>query len=408
VHHAFRTQIAAGAEGPAGWKALETAFPDNPEVLFGMSQDPRAAPEDAVREALLRRVLHLDPDHSGGTVALAEFLRVRGRAEESRELLLEFLARVPESRSGRVAFGETLEQLGRTAEARGAYLEGISAPWAQITSPVLLAAGLGLLRLREYDTLSRRLESAMRERPPDPAVYQLLARVLEHTEGEEAAERGLRDGLKACGPRPSLLYALGDLLRRLDRRHEAEGLMKALIEHHPGSPWGYRGLGDLFVDTDSVKALELYARAIERDPVTPIPGVEYLQGLTKLRAGEPTPARMHFERAAAYEPSNARVWCDLGAAYFREGRLEAALRATERALALRPRHPGFLHNLAVYHAERFRRRPWQHPLSAWYAWRFGRRAERSEAGAWRRDLWEPAPDTGPNRGAPSREAPPGG
>lgn len=406
VRQAFRTQLAAGTEGPAGWKALETAFPENPEVLFGMSQDLATAPDDTAREALLRRALVADPDHPGATVALAEVLRVRGRVKDSRDLLLVFLAREPESRPGRVALGEALEQMGGVAEARDAYRRVLSPPWAEIPSPALLAAGHGLLRLRDHDTLHRCLEEAMRERPPDPAVYQILARLLERTGSEEMAERRLRDGLVACGPRPALLYALGDLLRRMDRRHESEGLMKALVERHPGSPWGYRGLGDLLVETDAAKALEHYARAIERDPVTPIPGVEYLRGLTALRAGDPSQARIRFERAAAYEPSNARVWCDLGAAYFQEDRLEAALRATERALALRPEQPGFLHNLAVYHAERFRRRPWRHPLSAWHAWRLRRRAARSGASGWRHDLWRPAPGAEPSRNVPPAEAPP--
>jgi hypothetical protein len=100
-----------------------------------------------------------------------------------------------------------------------------------------------------------------------------------------------------------------------------------------------------------------------------------------------------LERAVAAEPDNPRYWCDLGAVLFYHGSLEGALAATQRALELRPGHPGFLHNLAEYHRARFRRRPWRHWNAWWKAWRLERRVKKAGEEGWRRDLWR-LPDNG--------------
>jgi tetratricopeptide (TPR) repeat protein len=197
-------------------------------------------------------------------------------------------------------------------------------------------------------------------------------------------------------------YALGDLLRRRGRRVEAEGLFKVLARRHGHSPWGHRGLGDLQVEEQPVRAVEHYAEAVRLDPATPIPGYDYLLGVAALRAGDLSTARTRLQRAVAAEPDNARYWCDLGAVAFYEGQLEAAIRFTRRSLEREPGHPGFLHNLATYERAGFRKRPWD--LGAlWRSWRLGRRARQGAAQGWRKDLWKPDPE--PPRAAPPPAGP---
>jgi predicted Zn-dependent protease len=363
--------------------------PDNPEVLYLFAlSDPEAA-DPSPRETALRRAVEADPGHLPARVLLCEILVETGRSGEALGLVDAGIVDRPFAPELHAARGRALERLGRREAARAAYRAVFEGPLALVPGPALLAAGAALLRLGAVNDTRALLLDAMEARPGDPLPHQLLARMDEAMEGAAAAETRLREAIRAVGRHPVLEYALGDLLRRQGRRLEAEGIMKVLVERHPRSPWGHRGLGDLVLEENPARALERYASAKRLDPHLPIPGYDYLRGVAALRAGDVAVAVRALERAAFGDPDRARNWCDLGAAYFVAGRLDRALAVTERALALEPEHPGFLHNLSTYHAARFRRRPWR-LVSAWKAWTFRRRSERRRGDrGWERDLWRP-------------------
>ncbi len=378
---------------------FETAFPANPEVLYTRAVSAPDLDDDA-RAELLARALESEPGHVPAVTALAAIHRRSGRPEDALRILDGSIGAGPGDPRLTAARGQALEQLGRTEEARRAYAAVFEEPLALLPAATLLVAGLGALRLLAPGASRKLLEDAAEARPGDPLPHQLLARSDERLLGRDAAERRLREAIRDCGPVPVLEYALADLLRRSGRRVEAEGLIKVLSRRHPDSPWGHRGLGDLAVEEQPAAAIEHYGRAAGRDPLTPIPGFDYLLGVAALRAGRAEEARRRLERAVAAEPDRARYWCDLGAAWFYEGDLDRALACTARAAALEPGHPGFLHNLAVYHQARFRRRPLTAAGSGWRAWGLRRRAARAAAvGGWRKDLWP-----GPEPEAPPRDS----
>jgi predicted Zn-dependent protease len=383
------------------------AAPGNPELLYLRALRGGDGMTPGEREDILGRALEAEPGHVPARVLLVRLLRETGRAEEALVRADRGLAARPFASELHAVRGQVLEQLGRRDEATAAYRASLDGPLALVPPAAFLAAGSGLLRLGETAAARRLLEDATEARPGDPLPPQLLAALDEATEGKDAAERRLREAIRGVGRHPVLEYALGDLLRRQGRRVEAEGIMKVLVRRHPGSPWGHRGLGDLALSRSPHVALQHYAEALRLDPLFPIPGYDYLRGVFALRAGDPKGAREALEKAAAGDPGSARTWCDLGAACFMEGKIDRALAATERALALEPGHPGFLHNLATYHAARFRRLPWRYPLSAWKAWTLGRRSRGKGDATWRRDLWTPS-DPDPIREEPPPAEPPTG
>jgi tetratricopeptide (TPR) repeat protein len=381
--------ISPAGEGEAAeeeWNRLEEGFPDNPEVLFyrALHRDPSGEEES---ESLLRRVVEADPDHEPAVTALASRLARSGRPKEGLLVVDEALTRAPHQPSYHAVRGQILEQVGDPESALESYRAVFAGPLSHVPAHAFLTGGPGILRLgspREARTL---LEETIEARPGDPLPFQLLARMDEAEEHPEAAERRLREAQRVCGPVPSLQYALGDFLRRRGRRVEAEGLFRALVHRHPRSVWGHRGLGDLVVEEQPARAMEHYLEAIRCNPSLPLPGYDYLRGVAALRAGDPSQARRWLERCVAIEPDNARYWCDLGASYFYTGDIDRAISATERALRLRPGHPGFLHNLAAYHEARFRGKPWKHWSSLWSAFRLRRQVRRASQDGWRRDLW---------------------
>jgi tetratricopeptide (TPR) repeat protein len=391
-------------DGEDVWAALSEAFPGNPEVLFARTIRGDACSDDVEREALLARALEADPGHVPAAAALAGFHRRAGRLDEALTLLDTALDQAPQNPLLLAVRGQTLEQLGRGGAALETYRSIFDQPLAHLPASALLMGGQGILRLDRSLSAKKLLEDSVEARPGDPIPHHLLARLDEsRPEGREAAERRLREAIRACGPLPLLQYALGDLLRRSGRRVEAEGLMKVLLRRHPGTPWGHRGLGDLVVETEPARAMEHYAKAIQIDPSIPIPGFDYLCGVSALRSGDLEEASRRLGRAVAAEPDNSRYWCDLGGVYFYLGNVGDALAATERALDLQPGHPGFLHNLAEYHETRFRANPIRHVVSGWRAWRLRREAAKAGEKGWRRDLWQPSEE---NAESDPKEAPP--
>jgi|GEM_PF-3337286 len=370
---------------------LARRFPENPEVLFLRAVHPEGETEET-RRGLLEKALAVDPGHLGARLALVSAHAAAGRLDDALRLTDAGPPRVRDSADLGALRGQVLEQQGRRDEARAAYRNVFEQPLALLSRDALLRSAQGLLRVGAPEETRLLLEDAEKARPGDPIPLQFLARLDEAAGDREGAERRLRGALRSCGPLPVLHYALGDLLRRIGRTVEAEGVFKALVQRHPASPWGYRGLGDLRVAEQPSKAIEQYTDALKRDPITPIPGHAYLRGVAELRAGKPEEAAPWLQRAVAGEPDNPRFWGDLAAALFYRGDLEGAVRGAEHARRLAPRNPGFAHNLAVFHRVRFLRSPLRHPASLWRSWRLGRvtaALRRKDDSGWERDIWSP-------------------
>jgi predicted Zn-dependent protease len=368
-------------------------FPDNPETAYTEALD-LPPPERAAR---LHDVLNAAPGHVPARIALAETHRTGGRPGEARRVLQEGLRRFPDRADLHAHLGAAEEAAGRTEAARAAYRRVFENPLAHLSPAVLRLGAAGMLRVAGPDETRLVLEDTIAARPGDVLPHRFLARLDEREHGPDRAERRLREAIKACGPHPELQYALGDLLRRTGRRTEAEGTFRVLARRHRRDPWGHRGLGDLAVHDDPSAAAEHYARAHALDPATSIPGYDYLQGLLALGRGAFSDAVAFLGRAVSGEPDNAVYWSQLGAALFYEERLDAAVRAAERADALHPGHPGYLHNLATFHRARFGRRPIRRAGSLLLAWRYrarSRRAERASGSGWERSLWKGPPASG--------------
>ncbi len=281
--------IDGEGDAEAAWAALRDAFPENPEALLAAAVSLRS--RDAAQcEVLLRRALACRPDHAPARGLLAEILIETGRLIESLDLLTCGGDDLPRDPILSAALGRTLDRMDRPTEALAAYRAVFEHPLAKVPASALLIAGEGLARLHPPIESRRVFEDLLAARPGDPVPHLLLARLAETAEGAAAAERRLRQAVRACGPLPALQYALGDLLNRCGRRTEADGLFRVLARRHPRSPWGYRGLGDLALASDPERALVYYAAALEMDAWTPIPAFDRLRRPHAPPREEPPPA----------------------------------------------------------------------------------------------------------------------
>lgn len=284
--HALQTDDDADI----AWAALRGAFPENPEVLLAAAVSLRAR-DDVESEPLLRRALALDPSLAPALALLAEILCRTARAAEALALLSPAGQVAPADPIIQAALGRTLEELGRPTDALANYHAVFEHPLAKVPASAMLAAGDGVLRLLPPIESRRAFEDALAARPDDAVPHLLLARLEAMESGAGAAERRLRQAIRACGPLPALQYALGDVLAQGGRRVEAEGLFRVLTRRHPRSSWGYRGLGDLALSAEPDRALVYYAAALELDPWTPIPAFGALRAAWRSSPkGEPPPA----------------------------------------------------------------------------------------------------------------------
>ena len=368
-------------------RSLNQLFPDNPAAKYFLATHPQGHDSEELRAAALEEVLELQPGHAPARSILAAHLR-RSRSAAAAAKLLE-QAPDPNHPLLLSAKGQCLEQLGQAEQALAVYRGVFELPLKDLPVSVLIASGHGLLRTGNPEEVRFLFEDAVKAREKDPAPYQLLSRLEDLCGSETKAELALRTALKKCGPSTGLVYALGDLLRRQGRTSEAKATFKSLIQDTPQEPWGHRGLGDLALGQDTEKALTHYSRALDLDPSSPIPGLDYLRGLQALREKNFAEAESLFHRAVAAEPDQAKYWGDLGAARFYNRNTSGAVEATLRARHLDPQNPGYAHNLAAYYREHFRSKPLTHWKSFFLSRRFKSAARKlsKRKQEWKQDLW---------------------
>lgn len=127
----FETAIALHrqgrlAEAEQHYRAALVAFPEHPEVLYGIGltclQTGRA--EEAVYR--FEHVLAASPDHGGALMSLGEALLAMGRQVESVATFRRLIAKAPDNADAHHALGQALKQLGDFAQSRQAFARAVA------------------------------------------------------------------------------------------------------------------------------------------------------------------------------------------------------------------------------------------------------------------------------------------
>ena len=86
-----------------GLRAMLEADPDDAFALYGLALEQRAEDEVEAAEALLRRLLVVEPGHLYGYFQLGELLLDEGRPDEAAPLLREGVQRAEAVADGKAA-----------------------------------------------------------------------------------------------------------------------------------------------------------------------------------------------------------------------------------------------------------------------------------------------------------------
>lgn len=146
-------------EAEQRYRAALVAFPNEPEVLYGLglvcSQTGRMD-EAAYR---FEQVLTAKPDHAGARMGLGEALEASGRQEEAYAVIERLIAAEPENAAARFVLGRVLKQLGRFTESREAFARAVALDPDNLTFHYMLAQSAPFTsddtRLTALETLAR-------------------------------------------------------------------------------------------------------------------------------------------------------------------------------------------------------------------------------------------------------------
>ena len=220
--------------------------------------------------------------------------------------------------------GEVLAELNRPAEAAQRLQTAVDEPGLEAAAAFRL--GQLALQRRNFEEAEIWLQRSLRADPDADMVYGPLAQVLRRLGDTDAARSALtRQGNRAPFVEDRLVRELEDLDTGA-RRHFLQGLLAVRDNRfEEGADAFLRGIAE---DPDNVHARISLARAL------------YL-------AGDPAASREQLANVLEREPENPLALFLRGVLRDVEGNAEPARADYERALELRPTHPGAAHQLGL-------------------------------------------------------------
>jgi predicted Zn-dependent protease len=313
------TDLISGTAEPAG--ALGTALAHAGRLMMS---DP------AMAEAQSREILRVMPGQPDALLLLGAALRLQGKAEASLQVLQPLTAGLPLSAPARFELGMTLAALGRTKAAIAALTEAVrieprlAQAWKLLGDQLTIAgdtAGADHAYARHTATTS------------DPALMAAASALFENRLA--AAEKMLRDLLKANPDNVAALRMLAETGARLGRYDDAEAMLARCLELAPGfSAARHNYATVLYRLNRPIDALAQANLLLAEEPNHP--GYRSLRAATLGHVGEYGQAIETYQALLAEFPDQPKAWMSLGHALKTVGRIEESIQAYRRSLVLTP------------------------------------------------------------------------
>jgi tetratricopeptide (TPR) repeat protein len=313
------------------FEQLNRLVPDDADGWMGRGEALQRLGRFEEAEVSFRRALELDPENAA-LYGLGTLAARAGRHREALDLFQRFNKATPDNADGWRRKGEVLRILGHSGEAEDAFRRAL-----ELDPRNAALKSLGML-LGQQDRHVDALELFQRYNqvaPADSDGWTLTGTALHGLERFGAAEAAFRKALQLdSDSRP--LKALGAVLARVGRLHEALNLLQGFNTTTPDDATGWRLTGlVLQLLGDHQEAADAYQKAVASEESDP----QAWEGLGScLEAlGEEAEAERAFHRAEALGLGKARLLNARGEA--RRGREDyrRALADYEAALEEDPR-----------------------------------------------------------------------
>lgn len=268
-------------------------------------------------EEQFRIALKLRPDHASALMGLGNLSLKNGEEDQAIELLRKAVQAAPSAFEPRFLLGSAYNRQGRYQDALAELQRAVQQGANEAEVYYHLA--------RAYGGLGRREDRA-----------QALARFAQLTKKSKEDAEGQRRALAMMEEAKTLVDA-GDL-------HLATARMEEARELWPSDDRLLFRLASLYYDLQRYDSAEAFAQeAISLAPSEWL--YHYLDGLAARGAGRWPLARKSLETAARLNSSAAEVQNALGEVAQHDGDRESAIRAFERAVALKPEEQAYRLNL---------------------------------------------------------------
>ena len=250
----------------------------------------------------LRETVRLDPKNHDAAVQFGQISIYAGEFEEALKRAEAVIAENPKNEKAWLVKGQAHEALKQPAEALDAYQKAAEA--APTSEAAVLVLANYYLKTGDRTTAGQKFEAAAKDIPTMRTLLALASFYAEDRNHDVEAEAAYRKALEVSKPEEVVSpYAmLGNFLFARDRFDDSVAVLEKGIEVAP----------------EPLDLIYMLARM-------------YRQKGDKAKADE------LMERATQKQPDNPRPWLVLSSYKGRQGDLEGALAAADKAIALAPK-----------------------------------------------------------------------
>jgi tetratricopeptide (TPR) repeat protein len=341
-------QLARGATD-AGLEIIEDVLLTdslNTEALIlrGAVSAEREEYRDAVSD--FRNVLRKDPEDRRAQLLLAQTHQRAGDNTLAKDAYRRAIENYPNEGFAYLALARLLAADGNTNNAERVLRDRLNiAPQDTEASRLLIS----VLKSRGRDQEALNMAQDMAAQPGSEAIGQYLVGTLYFGDEEyDRATEAFRTALDLAPNSREPLQGLVAALVRADRSAEAEAFLADYSEQYPDNLLVKTLLGQLLAGQgESVAARELLESTLESDEAW-LPAYTALAGLQ----GDDVSAQIDiYERGLEAVPDSQELALLLGTALERDGRVEDAIAAYEKALDANENLPAVANNLAALLAD---------------------------------------------------------
>jgi eukaryotic-like serine/threonine-protein kinase len=333
---ALRDQRKMDEAVAAHRKAIELR-PKYPDAYLNLGGALRDQNKPAEAEAAFRRAIELRPDFPEAYNSLGIALLDQQKLDEAVAAFRKAIALRPKHPEAYTNLGNVLRSLKQLREAEAVYRQAIA------LQPDLPEAYSNLGTVLNERNRPAEAETALRKaialRPDFPGAYTNLGNALRSLKKLREAEAAYRQAIALQPNLPEAHANLGVILHEQKRPAEAETAFRKAIELRPKNAKDYNCLGvALYEQKRPAEAETAFRKAIELRP-------DYPEAHFNL--GNALYARQKLAEAVAAYRKAIELWPDvpqahigLGIALRDQKKLDAAVNALREAVRLAPNHPG--------------------------------------------------------------------
>lgn len=312
-------------------------YPDVVKVRLRLADIYRRGKLAQSEEEELLKAKAIDGNDREVQLALGIFYFDQGRYRETYEIFEGYLKAHPQDDRARYLFAASSRELKKDQQALLEY--GKIPAGSNLFANARIQMGIIMEKSGRLDEGIRAVEEALAHKQTD-GLYAFLSSLYDKRKDYEKAEKILLTGLERFPKNIDLHYSLGMLYEKTDRFDLGLRQMEIILKEDPDNAEALNFIGYCYADRGIrlEEAEELIKRALKLKP-----GSGHIidsLGWVYFRQGKLDLAIRYLEEAARALPDDPIVAEHLGDAYARQGLVKEAVEVYGRALNLSPDNEG--------------------------------------------------------------------